>query len=130
MTSMITYINVYVPKLPCLCTPQKCLMASTNFFPCCSTHTKKRMTKKKPNRALYPAFFQFLPLFAAFFPIFSKKRVFFSNQKIAIFFFEKIGKPKKSRFFRFLPINRRFLLLGVARDIHVCRSLEDWRSDF
>jgi hypothetical protein len=125
MTSMITYINVYVPKLPCLCTPQKCLMASTNFLPCCSTQKKNRMTKKKRNWALYPAawatlalfphFFHFFPIFTRFF----EKRVLFSLcKKSRFFFFEKIGKLKKSRFFRVLPIKRRFLLLGLTLVTH------------
>jgi hypothetical protein len=150
MTSMITYINVYVPKLATsymvsnyqcplpllrekirgclpgleleaegpsrtsmldgglatpicvesgvplstsssssLCTPQKCLMASTNFFPCCSTQKKKRMTKKKTNRLFIPRpgrLWRFFPIFAAFSRFFQKKRVFSLTKKSRFFF--------------------------------------------
>jgi hypothetical protein len=76
--------------LPCLCTPQKRLMASTNFFPCCSTQKKKPNDQKKneiglfiprPGRpwrflAFFTRFFQKIPIFSL-----SKKSRVFQKKK-------------------------------------------------
>jgi hypothetical protein len=66
-------------------------------------HTKKKQNDKKKRIRLFIRFFS---------PFFQKNVLFSLTRKSCFFFFEKIGKPKKSRFFRFLSINRRFLLLG------------------
>jgi hypothetical protein len=82
-------------------------------------HTQKKHNDKKKtesgslSRGLGDCgeFYRFFPIFSEFF---KKTRDFFKTQKLAIFCFEKIGPLKNSRFPRFLPINRRFLLLGFT----------------
>jgi hypothetical protein len=115
--------------LPCLCTPQKHLMASTNSFPCCSTQKENQMTKKnqiglfnlrpaRPSRV-----FRKKREFWRFFGAFFKKSRFFDCPKNTRFFQVKIGVPKKSRFCRFLAFNRRFLLLGLREDLCIAIAL-------
>jgi hypothetical protein len=45
--------NLWMNSLPCLCTPQICLMASTNLFPCRSTQNAKHNEPKKKRIGLF-----------------------------------------------------------------------------
>jgi hypothetical protein len=86
-------------------------------------HTHKKQNDKKINKS--GSLSRGLGDCGVFFRVFFFSRVFqknalFRKPKIAIFSFEKIDKLKNSQkstisyFSRFLPINRRFLLLGCT----------------